>query len=143
MFILEPILAYDREVTIHTPKVTEGSFTHGKIPDQIRHNCRDNNLKQWDDFQQVRHGVSAHSTHLRERGGYDGETGKETLRINGALEIGISIDRCPTVGLGYLNLASLDPDEWIGKEKNGILVLSRVSEILFRLHDLQLTKMSN
>jgi len=135
MYKMEPVVADGGEVIIYAPHITEVSYTHGKILDQIGYHCRDYFLKQWEKFKQFPHGVLAHSTHLRGLGTYDAATGQENLRIKVTLATGIPEERCQRIGLGYLNPASLDPNEWMGMEEKGILVVARAGEMLYRLRD--------
>ncbi len=65
MYKMEPVVADGGEVIIYAPHITEVSYTHGKILDEIGYHCRDYFLKQWDMFKKYPHGVLAHSTHLR------------------------------------------------------------------------------
>ena len=66
-------------------------------------------------------------------GTYDETTGVEKLRIKVTLATGIPKERCEKIGLGYLDPASFDPKTWIGKEDQGILVVPRAGEMLYRL----------
>ena len=137
MYKMEPVVADGGEVIIYAPHITEVSYTHGKILDQIGYHCRDYFLKQWDKFKIYPHGVLAHSTHLRGLGTYDAATDTETLRIKVTLATGIPEERCRRIGLGYLDPALLDPNEWVGREDKGILVVARAGEMLYRLRDPQ------
>ncbi len=133
MYKMEPVIADGGEVVIYAPKITEVSYTHGKFLDVIGYHCRDYFTKQWGKFQNYPHGVIAHSTHLRGMGTYDEATGVEQLRIKVTLATGIPRERCEKIGLGYLDPATFDPQDWVGKEEQGILVVPRAGEMLYRL----------
>ncbi len=133
MYKLEPVISDGGEVVIYAPNLTEVSYTHGKYLDEIGYHCRDYFTKQWGKFQNYPHGVIAHSTHLRGMGTYDEATGVEQLRIKVTLATGIPRERCEKIGLGYLDPATFDPQDWIGKEEQGILVVPRAGEMLYRL----------
>ena len=133
MYKMEPVIADGGEVVIYAPNITEVSYTHGKYLDEIGYHCRDYFVKQWSKFQGYPHGVIAHSTHLRGMGTYDETTGVEKLRIKVTLATGIPRKRCEKIGLGYLDPASFDPQTWVGKEEQGILVVPRAGEMLYRL----------
>jgi nickel-dependent lactate racemase len=135
MYKMEPVVADGGEVIIYASHISEVSYTHGKILDEIGYHCRDYFLKQWDKFKDYPHGVLAHSTHLRGLGSYDAKTGNETLRIKVTLATGISEERCRRIGLGYLNPVSLNPKELLGMEDEGILVVPRAGEMLYRIRD--------
>jgi len=77
--------------------------------------------------------VLAHSTHLRGLGTYDAATGVETPRIKVTLASGIPADRCQRIGLGYRDPHSINLDDWVDKEDQGILVVPRAGEMLYRI----------
>ncbi|MDD3948252.1 MAG: lactate racemase domain-containing protein [Anaerolineaceae bacterium] len=133
MYKMEPVIADGGEVIIYAPNITEVSYTHGKYLDKIGYHCRDYFTKQWSKFQNYPHGVIAHSTHLRGMGTYDEASGEEQLRIKVTLATGIPRERCEKIGLGYLDPATFNPQDWVGKEEQGILVVPRAGEMLYRL----------
>jgi nickel-dependent lactate racemase len=134
MYKMEPVVADGGEVIIYAPNIDEVSYTHGKILDEIGYHCRDFFVKQWEDYKHFPYGVIAHSTHLRGLGSYDEVNHSESLRIKVTLATGISEERCNQIGLGYLNPAKLDPNDWMGREDEGILVVPHAGEMLYRLN---------
>jgi hypothetical protein len=134
MYKLEPIIADDGEVVIYAPHITEISYTHGGIIDQIGYHVRDYFVKQWDRFKDYPWGVLAHSTHLRGMGDFDVESGVERPRIKVTLASGIQRDRCERVNLGYLDPSTIDVGEWENRENEGILVAHKAGETLYRLN---------
>ena len=140
MYKLEPVVADDGEVILYAPHISEVSYTHGKIIDQIGYHVRDYFTRQWDRFKDYPWGVLAHSTHLRGIGTY--ENGIERPRIKVTLATSIPRQRCENLNLGYLDPDNIDPQEWTGREEQGILLVSKAGEILYRLesakdHELQ------
>ncbi|MDY7042294.1 MAG: lactate racemase domain-containing protein [Chloroflexota bacterium] len=133
MYKLEPAIADGGEVVVYAPHITEVSYTHGEIIDQVGYHVRDYFLKQWDRFQDYPWCVLAHSTHLRGVGTFDAGTGIEKPRIRVTLATGIPEERCRRIGLGYLDPASVDPGEWEGREDEGILVVHKAGEMLYRV----------
>ena len=133
MYKMEPAIADGGEVIIYAPHIDEISYTHGHVLDAIGYHCRDFFLKQWDQYQHYPWGVVAHSTHLRGAGTYDADTGVETLRITVTLATGVPRERCEALNLNYMDPATLDLDEWTGREDEGILVVPRAGEMLYRL----------
>jgi nickel-dependent lactate racemase len=133
MYKVEPALADGGEVVIYAPHITEVSYTHGADIDRIGYHCRDYFVQQWERFKSVPRGVLAHSTHLRGQGSYDQETGVETLRINVTLATSIPEERCRRLNLGYLDPASVNPEEWRGRDDEGFKMLPRAGEFLYRL----------
>ena len=131
MYKLEPAIADGGEVIIYAPHITEVSYTHGHIIDQIGYHVRDYFLKQWDRFEDYPWGVLAHSTHLRGIGTF--EDGVERARIRVTLATGIPEERCRRINLGYVGPAAIDMAEWEGREDEGILVVPKAGEMLYRV----------
>jgi nickel-dependent lactate racemase len=132
MYKLEPAIANGGEVIIYAPHITEISYTHGRIIDQIGYHVRDYFLKQWERFKDYPWGVLAHSTHLRGIGTF--ENGVEKPRIQVTLATGIPEERCRHVNLSYLDPATIDMTEWEGREGEGILVVPKAGEMLYRMN---------
>lgn len=133
MYKMEPAIADGGEVVIYSPHIDEVSYTHGKVIDEIGYHCRDYFLKQWDRFRHYPGGVLAHSTHVKGLGQYNAATGIETPRIQVTLATGIPEERCRRVNLGYLDPATINLDEWRGRDHEGVVVVPRAGETLFRL----------
>ncbi|HEX5083888.1 MAG TPA: lactate racemase domain-containing protein [Blastocatellia bacterium] len=133
MYKLEPAIADGGEVIIYAPHIDEISYTHGRVLDEIGYHVRDYFVKQWDRFKNYPWGVVAHSTHLRGVGTYDAETAVETPRIKVTLATKIPRERCERVNLGYLDPETINIDEWKGREDEGILLVPKAGEMLYRL----------
>lgn len=133
MYKMEPVVADGGEVVIYAPHINEVSYTHGKILDQIGYHCRDYFLKQWDQFKHYPWGVIAHSTHLRGLGTFDLESKIERARVQVTLATGIPEKRCRNIGLNYLDPDTFNPKDWMNMEDQGILVVPRAGEMLYRL----------
>ena len=133
MYKLEPVVADGGEVVIFAPHLTEVSYTHGAIIDEIGYHCRDYFLAQWERFERYPGGVLAHSTHVKGAGRYDAATGVETPRIAVTLATGIPEARCRRINLGYLDPATIRPAEWDGRQDEGVLLVPRAGEMLYRL----------
>jgi nickel-dependent lactate racemase len=133
MYKMEPAVAEGGEVVIFAPHLTEVSYTHGKLIDEIGYHCRDYFLKQWDKFKDYPGGVLAHSTHVKGLGQYDAATGVETSRIRVTLATGIPEERCRRINLGYLDPKSVNVHDWQGRKDESILVVPRAGEMLYRV----------
>jgi len=133
MYKMEPAIADGGEVIIYAPHIDEISYTHGKVLDEVGYHCRDYFLKQWERFKDYPWGVLAHSTHVSGMGEYDAETCIETRRIKVTLATRVPPERCAQVNLGYLDPDSINLDEWKGREGEGVLVVPRAGEMLYRL----------
>ncbi|MUG95524.1 DUF2088 domain-containing protein [Scytonema sp. UIC 10036] len=132
MYKLEPVVADGGELIIYAPHISEFSYTHGKILAEVGYHVRDYFLKQWDKFQGYPGGVLAHSTHLKGMGTFDPKKG-EQARIRVTLATGISPERCAAHNLNYCDPATIRPTEWANRENEGILLVPKAGEILYRL----------
>jgi nickel-dependent lactate racemase len=135
MYKMEPVIADGGEVVIYAPHITEISYTHGHIIDKVGYHVRDYFVRQWDKFKDYPWSVLAHSTHLRGIGTYDAERGKEHPRIQVTLATGIPRERCERINLGYIDPASVDLRQWENREDEGILVVPKAGEMLYRIRE--------
>jgi hypothetical protein len=133
MYKMEPAIADGGEVVIYSPRISEVSYTHGKLLDEVGYHCRDYFLKQWERFKKYPGSILAHSTHVKGLGQYDPATGSETPRIRVTLATGIPEERCRRINLGYINPAAIKFEEWRGREQEGVALIPRAGETLFRL----------
>ena len=135
MYKTEPAIADGGEVIIYAPHITEVSYTHGKLIDEIGYHVKDYFVKQWDRFKHIPGGILAHSTHVKGTGTYDAATGIETPRISVTLATGIPEERCRRINLGYADYRDIDPEAWKGREHEGILYVPHAGEMLYRALD--------
>jgi len=133
MYKLEPAVADSGEVVIYAPHITEISYTHGAVLDEIGYHCRDYFLAQWDKFKGYPGGILAHSAHVKGLGTYDALTRTETPRVQVTLATAIPEERCRRLNLGYLDPAGIQREAWEGREDEGIFVVPRAGEMLHRL----------
>jgi nickel-dependent lactate racemase len=133
MYKLEPVVADGGSLIVYAPHVTEISATHGHIIEEIGYHTRDYFLKQWDRFKQYPWGVIAHSTHVKGIGTYEG--GTEKPRVNVILATQIPPEMCAKVNLGYLDPNSIQPEDYAGREDEGILYVPKAGEMLYRLEN--------
>jgi lactate racemase len=133
MYKAEPAMADGGEVILYAPHITEFSYTHNAFLERIGYHCRDYFLKQWSRFADIPRGVIAHSTHLRGEGTYDAASGVEAFRITVTLATGIPEERCRRMNLNYTDPRSIDLEAWKGRESEGIKLIPRAGETLYRL----------
>lgn len=131
MYKMEPAIRDGGEVIIYAPHIRELSVVHGKVLHEIGYHVRDYFVKQWDRFKHYPWGVLAHSTHLRGMGTY--ENGIECPRIQVTLATAIPKSECHSLNLGYLDPASVQMEEWQSREQEGILLVPRAGEYLYRV----------
>lgn len=131
MYKLEPVVADGGTLIIYAPHITEVSYTHGRLIDEIGYHVRDYFLKQMEKFSHIPRGVLAHSTHVKGSGTF--ENGIEKPRIEVVLATQIREERCRKINLGYMNPDSINIGEWKDREDEGILYVEKAGEILYRL----------
>jgi len=133
MYKIEPAVADGGEVIIYAPHIREVSVTHGKVIEEVGYHCRDYFTAQPERFARFPGGVLAHSTHVKGLGTYDAATGVETPRITVTLATGIPEATCRKINLGYRDPASIDLAAWQGREREGLMVVPRAGEMLYKL----------
>jgi nickel-dependent lactate racemase len=140
MYKTEPIVADGGEVIIYAPHISEISYTHGHLIDEVGYHVRDYFLKQWEHFKHIPGGILAHSTHVKGKGTFDSASGVEVPRIQVTLATAIPEQRCRRVNLGYADYRTIDPQEWAGREAEGMLLVPHAGEMLYRGEALFRTK---
>lgn len=131
MYKLEPVLADGGELIIFAPHLHEVCVSHGDHIESIGYHCRDYFLKQWDRFQHVPWGVLAHSTHVRGIGTF--ENGIEHCRATVTLATQIPAEKCRAINLAYRDPRSIRQEDFANREAEGILLVPKAGERLFRL----------
>ncbi len=134
MYKLEPVVADGGELIIFAPHMREISLTHGRLIEEVGYHCRDYFTRQWDRFKHYPRGVLAHSTHVRGAGTFD--NGVENCRVKVTLASGIPRRTCDRINLGYRDPKSIDLDEYVGREDEGVLLVHKAGEQLYRLQEL-------
>jgi lactate racemase len=132
MYKTEPAIADGGEVVIYAPHLTEVSFTHGKLIDEVGYHVRDYFVKQPERFAHVPGMIKAHSTHVKGTGTFDASSGVEAPRIQVTLATGIPEERCRRINLGYLDYREIDPAAWEQREDEGLLTVHNAGEMLYR-----------
>lgn len=133
MYKLEPVVADGGELIIYAPHLKEISVTHGPLIEQVGYHVRDYFTRQWERFKDVPWGVLAHSTHVRGTGTF--ADGVERPRVQVTLATGLSRDVCRRINLGYRDPASIDVESFAGREAEGILLVRKAGEQLYRLEN--------
>lgn len=133
MYKLEPVVEDGGELIIYAPHLSEISITHGEHIMAVGYHCRDYFVKQWDKFKDHPWGVLAHSTHVRGSGTY--ENGVEKCRVQVTLASQVPEHVCQSINLGYRDPATINLDDYAGREDEGILLVWKAGEQLYRLKD--------
>jgi nickel-dependent lactate racemase len=132
MYKLEPVIADGGELIIYGPHIHEVSITHGALIKRIGYHVRDYFTAQMDKFTDIPGGILAHSTHVRGAGTY--VDGVERPRVQVTLATSIPEAECRAINLGYCDPATINPQDWEGREDEGLLLVPSAGEILYRLH---------
>jgi nickel-dependent lactate racemase len=131
MYKLEPAIADGGEVIIYAPSLKTVSHVHGRYLYDVGYHVRDFFLGQWSHYQHIPLGVLAHSTHLRGSGTY--QHGREEGRIRVTLATGIPPEDCDQLSLGYSDPTLIRPQDWQGREAEGVLYVPKAGEMLYRV----------
>jgi nickel-dependent lactate racemase len=133
MYKLEPVVADGGELIIYAPHMEGISITHGANIERVGYHVRDYFTKQWDKFKDFPWGVLAHSTHVRGTGTY--ENGVERPRVQVTVASQIPREVCERINLGYRDPATIDVESFANREDEGILLVRKAGEHLYRLND--------
>jgi nickel-dependent lactate racemase len=133
MYKLEPVVADGGELIIYAPHMKGISVTHGANIEKVGYHVRDYFTKQWEQFKHYPWGVLAHSTHVRGMGTF--ENGVERPRVLVTVASQIPREVCERINLGYRDPASIDVESFANREDEGVLLVRKAGEHLYRLHD--------
>ncbi|HBN78083.1 MAG TPA: hypothetical protein DD473_20190 [Planctomycetaceae bacterium] len=133
MYKLEPVVEDGGELIIYAPHLSEISITHGELIREIGYHVRDYFVKQPEKFSHIPRGVLAHSTHVR--GGGTFEDGVEFPRVKVTLASQIPKEVCEEISLGYRDPETIDIESFANREDEGILLVRKAGEHLYRLKD--------
>ena len=131
MYKLEPVLADGGELIIYAPHISMVCVAHGKVIEAVGYHCRDYFLKQWDRFKHHPWGVLAHCAHVYGLGTY--ENGVEKPRARVTLATQIPPEMCRRINLGYRDPGTIRLEDFANREAEGILLVPKAGETLFRL----------
>lgn len=133
MYKLEPVLAEGGELIIYAPHLREVSRVHGEHIARVGYHVLPYLLANWDAVADVPRAVLAHSSHVRGAGAY--RDGEELPRATVTLASRISREVCEGLGLGYADPSTIDPVDWQDRQDEGVLVVPKAGERLYRLAD--------
>jgi nickel-dependent lactate racemase len=131
MYKLEPAVVVSGEVVIYAPHLDTVSHVHGRYIYEIGYHILPYFLANWERFEHIPLGVLAHSTHLRGSGVMENGVEKPNVRVTLASKI--PPEDCARLNLGYLDPASINVDEWKGRQDEEILYVPKAGEMLYRL----------
>ena len=131
MYKLEPVVADGGELIIYGAHVEAVSYTFDELIRRVGYHTSAYLQSNLDHYDGIPRSVLAHSANVRGIGTY--KNGVEKPRIRVTLATGIQEDVCRDINLGYRDFRKIDPDEWRDREDEGILVVDRAGDALYRL----------
>lgn len=131
MYKMEPVVEAGGEVVIYAPHLDVVSHVHGKYIYEVGYHILPYFLNDWERYRHIPLGVLAHSTHVRGSGVM--VDGAERPNVTVTLASKIPAEACARLNLGYLDPASIDPADWQNREDEGILIVARAGEKLFKV----------
>ena len=131
MYKLEPAVAVGGEVVIYAPHLETVSRVHGEYIRQVGYHTLPYFLCNWERFKDFPLGVLAHSTHLRGSGAIVNGIEKPNIKVT--LASRIPPEECSQLNLGYMDPASIDICEWKDREDQGVLLVPRAGEMLYKV----------
>jgi nickel-dependent lactate racemase len=131
MYKLEPVLADGGELIIYAPHIRDVCVAHGRTILEIGYHCRDYFLQQWDRFKHHPWGVLAHSAHVKGLGTFSHGVEKPRARVT--LATAIPPEVCQQINLGYRDPKTIRPEDFAGREDQGVLLVPKAGETLFQL----------
>jgi nickel-dependent lactate racemase len=128
---LEAVVADGGRLILYGPHIREAAPAYGGWHERVGYHLPQYVLAHPERYAEVPRAALADLIQLRGGGSYvDGE---ERPRIQVLLATGIPEAVCRRLNLGYLDPATLRPDELAGREEQGILVVPSAGETLYRL----------
>jgi len=133
MYKLEPVLADEGELIIYGPHINSISHTHEAGIQEVGYHCSSWLLEHWEKYKNHPWGLLAHSSHVKGIGQVI--DGAEKPRANVTLATGLSEEVCSQINLGYRNAESINIEDYADREDEGILLVRKAGEMLYRLND--------
>jgi len=133
MYKLEPVLADEGELIIYGPHINSISHTHEAGIQEVGYHCSSWLLEHWEKYKNHPWGLLAHSSHVKGIGQVI--DGTEKPRANVTLATGLSEEVCRQINLGYRNPESINIEDYADREDEGVLLVRKAGEMLYRLND--------
>jgi nickel-dependent lactate racemase len=126
----EPVVADGGELIVYAPHVTCFSEVHEAVIRELGYHVRDYFLAHMDRYRHLPRAVMAYSVIVKGDGTY--LNGVETPRIRVSFASRIPRATCEAAGIGYVDPETIAPEDWKGREDEGILCVEHAGEMLYR-----------
>jgi len=126
----EGAVADGGELIIHAPHATSFSHTHAATIERVGYHLREYYLAHWDRYRHEPRAVLAYCIVMKGDGTY--ANGIESPRVRVRIASQIPETKCRQVGLDYADPASIDVAAWKKREPEGVLVVEKAGEIVYR-----------
>jgi len=131
MYKLEQAVADGGRLVIYAPHIRTFSYTWGKYIETVGYHTSEYYLAHMDRYAGVPRGVLGHCALVKGKGTFS--SGEEHPRIDVTLATGIPERECRSVNLSYMDPKRIDPQDYQGKEEDGVLFVDHAGEILHRV----------
>ena len=126
----EPVVMDGGELIVYAPHVKVFSDVHDAVIKELGYHVRDYFLAHMNRYKHLPRAVMAYSTIVKGEGTY--VDGIERPRIHVSFASQISRETCEAAGIGYIDPATIVPEVWMDREKEGILYVEKAGEMLYR-----------
>ena len=130
MYKCEAIVEDGGELIIYAPHIDSFSYTHGHIIKRIGYHVAEYFTAHMDKMAGIPRAVMAVSVYVTGSGTY--REGVEDRRIQVTLATQIPSSECERACLGYADPREIDPEDWRGRESEGLLLVENAGETLYK-----------
>lgn len=131
VYKVEPVVADGGELIVYAPHVRAFSEVHQAVVEQLGYHVCDYFLAHMDRYAHLPKAVMAYTVIVKGDGTY--ANGIETPRIRVSFASQIPREACEAANIGYVDPATINPDDWRNREDEGVLFVERAGEMLYRL----------
>ena len=131
VYKVAPVVADGGELIVYAPHVRCFSEVHQAVIEQLGYHVRDYFLAHMDRYAHLPKAVMAYAVIVKGDGTYT--NGVETPRIRVSFASQIPRETCEAANIGYVDPATITPDDWRDREDEGVLFVERAGEMLYRL----------
>ena len=131
VYKVEPVVADGGELIVYAPHVACFSEVHQSVVLELGYHVRDYFLAHMSRYAHLPRAVMAYSVIVKGDGTYIGGVERPRVRVSFASRIPREV--CEAAGIGYIDPATIDPADWRNRESEGVLLVERAGEMLYRV----------